>query len=139
MAKSDKGKPAAADDFRPAEGFSPAAVFGDEENKFTPAHQPEGGADETDPRDAEILRLREELAALKATGGSTAGGTFTVSIKDGPTATIEAEPGETPEQAFMRALGIHSTPHRCEVSAAAAGARLGLHLPNGTVKPFAVG
>lgn len=112
-------------------GFIPDNVLGDE------AFLHDGATTDPDPRDAEIEKLRAELEALRGAAPSVAGGKFTVSIKDGPTATVEAKVGETPQDAFFRCCGIHSTPHRPSVSVAAADAVCGIHYPNGTTIPFA--
>lgn len=126
--------PGAADDIRPADGFAPAADFGKPAERPAPKAAP--GLADLESAQAEIARLRAENERLKGLSGDLSGGRFTVSIKDGPTATIEASPGETPERAFFRVLGIHSCPHRPEVQKAAADAPLGLHKPDGTIKPF---
>jgi hypothetical protein len=86
-------------------------------------------------RDAEIARLREELAALKAVPGALPGGRVTVSWKDGPTLTIEVRPGESAADSLAR-YGVHSTPHKLEVARAADDAPLGQHMPNGSIRPF---
>lgn len=90
-----------------------------------------------DEKDIEIERLRKELADAKASPAPPPGGRYTCSIKDGPTVTVETQAGERPEDAFLRACAIHSTPHRVSVEAVDEKAPLGVHLPNGTIRPFA--
>lgn len=93
-------------------------------------------ADEIDPRDAEIAALKAKLAAIEQTvSADLTGGRFMVSIKDGPTATIETKIGESPVDKFFSQLGIHSCPHRPVVTPAAPDAKIGLHYGN-SVKPF---
>lgn len=89
-----------------------------------------------DPKDAEIAALKAKLAAIEQTvSADLVGGKFTVSIKDGPTATIETKVGESPVDRFFNQLGIHSCPHRPVVTPADKEAKLGLHYGN-SVKPF---
>lgn len=143
--------PPKAERVRPVEGFVPATDFGTADDKPAPAPvrtrapADDSEADELelglpeyqpDPRDAEIERLRAELAALKGVAGSLKGGKFTISWKDGPTVTIEARPGESPADALGR-YGVHSTPHKLEIHEAPADAVCGQHLPNGQIRPFA--
>lgn len=81
-------------------------------------------------------QMAAELSALKAASPVSAGGKFTVSIKDGPTATVEVPAGERPEDVFNATLGIHSTPHRHSVLAAGEDAKCGVHYPDGSVRAF---
>lgn len=113
------------DDAKPAD-------FGDEKPS---EKQPEPAFD---AKDAEIERLRKELADARAVRAPAPPGRYTCSVKDGPTVTLETKHGERPEDAFLTVCGIHSTPHRIEVHEAGPDAALGVHLPNGTVKPLTV-
>lgn len=89
----------------------------DETDEFAPAgdltaHDADETGDveraEIDPRDAEIERLKAELAAAKAAQGPTyAGGKkYTVALKDGPKAVVKCEPGEHPWDAYRRVTGV---------------------------------
>jgi hypothetical protein len=141
-----KIKTSAADDVKPAEGFTPAAVFGEEPSAVDLMHdigRTIGAAKtlppvpETDPRDAEIARLKEQLAAYQEAAPLVAGGRFTLSWKDGPTVTIEVLPGERPEDALINRYGLNSNPpHKINCQPAAADAPIGAHRPNGSVRPF---
>jgi hypothetical protein len=134
-----KARTAPADDFKPVEGFAPAASFGaevDGDNDFASEIAAHKAAPplEPDPRDAEIERLRAELATYKQAAPLVAGGCFTLSWKDGPTVTIDVLPGERPEDALQR-YGVHSVPHKISVQPAPDDAPRGRHSPGG-VRPF---
>ena len=92
-----------------------------------------------DPKDAEIERLRAELAAAKsATPPVYAGGKkYKVSLKDAGVAVVETRPGEHPWDAFRRVSGVLSSIHQPEITEAGDDATCGHVRPNGTVEPFA--
>lgn len=101
-------------DFTPAAGFGP----GDDAPAPGPA---------ADPRDAEIARLRAELAArdgrvaeLEAAAGDgfEAGRRYRVALEDGPAAVVECRPGEHPYEAYKRLTGVRGSVHVPEVSPA---------------------
>lgn len=137
MAKDNRKRTAADefDDFKPEAGTVPVA-----ELKVSKADTDAAAADAVSKTDADLRaeneKLRAELAALKAASPVSAGGKFTVSIKDGPTATVEVPAGERPEDVFNATLGIHSTPHRHSVLAAGEDAKCGVHYPDGSVRAF---
>jgi hypothetical protein len=101
----------ATDEFQPAPGFAPAA-------EFEPPRAAEIGSDGPDPRDAEIERLRAELAAARAHGPVYAPGRrYRVELPDVPGhVVVEPAGGEHPFEAYKRAAGVIASPHAPQIT-----------------------
>lgn len=120
----------------PADDVAPAFDGG-----FEPAESPAAPGDKAapaDPRDAEIERLKAELAAAKASGsaGYPAGQKFRVTLTGGATAVIQPREGEHPFEAYKRLTGVINSIHTPEITPAPDDAACGVVGLGGKVKPF---
>lgn len=129
MSKKNKTSSPVASDFNPQAGFGSEDATGADpapvESEPTATEDAPEVEDVADPRDAEIARLRAELAASR---GPTyeAGRKYRVSIKDGPTAIVQPQEGEHPFEAFKRLSGVLKSDHAPEVQPAADSAKVGI-------------
>ena len=116
----------AGDDVEPAK--TPRAGRGGRGSRAAAPVQPAIAADQVDQNDtegriAELERLlaeaqaikdaqAAELAAIRSGNATfTPGQRYKVSVKDGPTAVVEPNPGEHPHDAFKRVTGVQSSIH----------------------------
>lgn len=119
-----KSKPAAVE--TPDEGF--VAFEADEVRASAPLAPPaEPGADEPDPRDAEIAALKAKVSSLEAGTPAPVPGRYRVSLTDGPTAVVECKDSEHPYEAFQRATGVRSSQHAPEIVRVPDGTPLGIN------------